>query len=101
MASNETSKYKLSVVEGTELQLSLSGAQGPAGTVNYAAPDPIGNGTPNTGAFTTLSATGAFEASNSSIKLSQIPTFANNTAASSLAAGSVYKTSTGELRIKY
>jgi hypothetical protein len=31
MASNETSKYKLSVVEGTELQLSLSGPAGPAG----------------------------------------------------------------------
>lgn len=31
MASNETSKYKLSVVEGTELQLSLNGGQGPIG----------------------------------------------------------------------
>lgn len=31
MASNETPKYKLSVVEGTELQLSLSGPAGPAG----------------------------------------------------------------------
>ena len=32
MSSNETSKYKLSVVEGTELQLSIStGVQGPAG----------------------------------------------------------------------
>lgn len=45
--------------------------------------------------------TGAFEISNSSVKLSQIPTFSDNAAASSLAAGSVYKTSTGELRIKY
>jgi hypothetical protein len=34
MASNETSKYKLSVVEGTELQLSLSGSAGPAGPSN-------------------------------------------------------------------
>jgi hypothetical protein len=105
MASNETSKYKLSVVEGTELQLSVNtGVQGPAGPqgevgpegpagpneittststnltgfiygdgtnvagavdglfdnshINFAAPDPIGSGTPNTGAFTTLSATG-------------------------------------------
>ena len=108
MASNETSKYKLSVIEGTELQLSVStGVQGPAGPtgpqggvgpegpagpneittatetnltgfiygdgtnvagavdglfdnshINFAAPDPIGSETPNTGAFTTLSATG-------------------------------------------
>lgn len=34
MASNETSKYKLSVTEGTELQLSLNGAQGPTGPAN-------------------------------------------------------------------
>jgi hypothetical protein len=34
MASNETSKYKLSVVEGTELKLSLNGAQGPIGPAN-------------------------------------------------------------------
>jgi hypothetical protein len=39
MASNETSKYKLSVVEGTELKLSLSGAQGPAGAVGPAGAD--------------------------------------------------------------
>jgi hypothetical protein len=38
MASNETPKYKLSVVEGTELQLSLSGPAGPAGP---AGPDAI------------------------------------------------------------
>ena len=36
-----------------------------------------------------------------SIKLSQIPTYADNFAASSLSIGSVYKTPTGELRIKY
>ena len=39
MASNETSKYKLSVVEGTELKLSLNGAQGPAGAVGPAGAD--------------------------------------------------------------
>jgi hypothetical protein len=33
MASNESTKYKLTVVEGTELQLSLSGRQGPVGPV--------------------------------------------------------------------
>ena len=44
---------------------------------------------------------GAFEITNASVKLSAIPTFADNSAASSLATGSVYKTSTGELRIKY
>ena len=44
---------------------------------------------------------GAFEITNASVKLSAIPTFADNSAASSLATGSVYKTSAGELRIKY
>ena len=44
---------------------------------------------------------GAFEITNASVKLSAIPTFADNSAASSLATGSVYKTSTGELHIKY
>jgi hypothetical protein len=34
MASNETPKYKLSVVEGTELKLSLNGAPGPLGPAN-------------------------------------------------------------------
>jgi len=34
MASNETSKYKLSVVDGTELQLSLNGATGATGPAN-------------------------------------------------------------------
>lgn len=34
MASNETSKYKLSVTEGTELQLSLNGPTGPTGPAN-------------------------------------------------------------------
>ena len=38
MASNETSKYKLTVVEGTELKLFLNGAQGPAGAVGPAGP---------------------------------------------------------------
>ena len=38
MASNETSKYKLTVVEGTELKLSLNGTQGPAGAVGPAGP---------------------------------------------------------------
>jgi len=79
----------------------LIAAKGADATVDFSSPEPIGDVTPNTGAFTSLSATGAFEASNSSVKLSQIPTFENNAAASSLAAGSVYKTSTGELRIKY
>jgi hypothetical protein len=43
MASNETSKYKLSVVEGTELKLSLNGAQGPAGAVGPAGPAATGS----------------------------------------------------------
>jgi hypothetical protein len=41
MASNETSKYKLSVVEGTELQLSLSGPAGPAGPAGAAGPNTV------------------------------------------------------------
>jgi hypothetical protein len=38
MASNETPKYKLSVVEGTELQLSLSGPTGPTGPIGPTGP---------------------------------------------------------------
>ena len=38
MASNETPKYKLSVVEGTELQLSLSGPAGPTGPIGPTGP---------------------------------------------------------------
>lgn len=53
MASNETSKYKLSVVEGTELQLSLGGAQGPAGPVGPVGPAGE-SGTINTGTSTNL-----------------------------------------------
>jgi hypothetical protein len=34
MATNESSKYKLSVVDGTDLQLSLNGATGATGPSN-------------------------------------------------------------------
>ena len=40
MATNETSKYKLSITEGTELQLSLNGPTGAVGPANVLA---IGN----------------------------------------------------------
>lgn len=46
MASNETPKYKLSVVEGTELQLSLSGPAGPVGPTGPIGP--AGAAGPNT-----------------------------------------------------
>lgn len=45
--------------------------------------------------------TGPVTSSNASVILSALPIYANNTAAASLATGSVYRTSTGELRIKY
>jgi hypothetical protein len=45
--------------------------------------------------------TGPVTSSNASVILSALPVYASNTAAASLATGSVYRTSTGELRIKY
>lgn len=39
--------------------------------------------------------------SSPSVSLSTIPVYANNGAASSLPDGSIYRTSTGELRVKY
>jgi hypothetical protein len=46
--------------------------------------------------------TGAFEVSNSSLKLSTtLPVYADNYAASSLSAGTVYRTSSGQLMIRY
>jgi hypothetical protein len=54
MASNETSKYKLSVVEGTELQLSLSGPQGPAGGSGSGDYLPLAGGTMDADATITL-----------------------------------------------
>jgi hypothetical protein len=50
----------------------------------------------------TKSFTGAVESSNASIKLTALPTYASEAAAvtAGLASGRIYKTSTGELRIK-
>ena len=57
MASNETSKYKLTVIEGTELQLSLSGPQGPAGGNASGDYLPLAGGTMDADATIALNTT--------------------------------------------
>jgi hypothetical protein len=54
MASNETPKYKLSVVEGTELKLSLNGAQGPIGPANTLSIGTVTTGETGTPAAATI-----------------------------------------------
>jgi hypothetical protein len=79
-------------IDGPSKALSL-------GDTSYLFPSSPNGNVALTGIDQTFS--GAIVLSNISVKLTTIPTYASNAAASSLATGSVYKTSTGELRIKY
>ena len=67
---------------------------------NYNLP-PVGRTIASTDTNVAQTFTGPLESTNSVVKLTNLPIFSTNAAASGLDTGAIYKTSTGELRIKF